>query len=31
MDSYQEDTYGARIAGVYDAWYGQYNKGKLIS
>jgi hypothetical protein len=24
MDTYQEDSYGERIAGVYDDWYAEY-------
>jgi len=31
MDTYQEDTYGARIAGVYDAWYGDYDPAILAA
>lgn len=29
MDSYQDDTYGERIAGVYDAWYGKYDEAAI--
>ena len=25
MDDYREDTYGERIAGVYDDWYAEYD------
>ncbi|MBE0431188.1 MAG: class I SAM-dependent methyltransferase [Dehalococcoidia bacterium] len=25
MDNYREDTYGERIAGVYDDWYREYD------
>lgn len=25
MDEYKEETYGERIAGVYDQWYNQYD------
>ncbi len=25
MDNYREDTYGQRIAGVYDDWYAEYD------
>ncbi len=25
MDNYREDTYGERIAGVYDDWYAEYD------
>jgi hypothetical protein len=24
MDNYQEETYGERIAGIYDEWYPDY-------
>jgi SAM-dependent methyltransferase len=25
MDNYKEETYGERIAGIYDEWYGEYD------
>ena len=31
MDNYQEDTYGERIAGVYDAWYDEYDEATLAT
>jgi hypothetical protein len=24
MDNYQEETYGERIASIYDEWYADY-------
>jgi SAM-dependent methyltransferase len=29
MESYQEDTYGERIAGVYDEWYTKYDDAMI--
>jgi SAM-dependent methyltransferase len=29
MDSYQEGTYGERIAGIYDEWYAEYDKATI--
>lgn len=29
MKSYQEETYGERIAGVYDDWYGEYQEATV--
>ena len=29
MDNYQEETYGQRIAGVYDEWYDQYDEAAV--
>lgn len=29
MDNYREDTYGERIAGVYDDWYDEYDESTL--
>lgn len=31
MDTYQEDTYGERIAGVYDDWYAEYDDAALVT
>jgi SAM-dependent methyltransferase len=31
MDTYQEDTYGERIAGVYDDWYAEYDDATLVT
>lgn len=31
MVSYHEDTYGQRIAGVYDAWYADYDPAALTT
>lgn len=31
MDAYQADTYGERIAGVYDAWYPQVEAALLTT
>ena len=31
MDSYREDTYGERIAGVYDDWYDEYDEATVTS
>ncbi|MBU1746402.1 MAG: class I SAM-dependent methyltransferase [Chloroflexi bacterium] len=31
MNTYQEDTYGDRIAGVYDAWYAEYDDATLVT
>lgn len=29
MDRYQEDTYGERVAGIYDEWYGSYDESMI--
>jgi SAM-dependent methyltransferase len=29
MESYQEDTYGDRIAGIYDEWYTKYDDAMI--
>jgi SAM-dependent methyltransferase len=29
MDSYQEDTYGERVAGIYDEWYAKYDDAMI--
>lgn len=29
MDDYRDDTYGERIAGVYDDWYDEYEEATL--
>jgi len=29
MDDYRDDTYGERIAGVYDDWYDEYDEATL--
>ncbi len=29
MDSYETDTYGQRIAGTYDEWYGRYEDATI--
>lgn len=29
MDSYQEDTYGERIASIYDEWYAKYDDATI--
>ncbi len=29
MTAYDETTYGERIAGVYDAWYGDYDEAAI--
>jgi SAM-dependent methyltransferase len=29
MEAYQEDTYGERISGVYDDWYGGYDEAAI--
>jgi SAM-dependent methyltransferase len=29
MDSYQEDTYGQRVAGIYDEWYAGYDPAAI--
>jgi ubiquinone/menaquinone biosynthesis C-methylase UbiE len=29
MASYQRDTYGERIASVYDEWYGGYDQATV--
>jgi SAM-dependent methyltransferase len=29
MDSYQDDSYGERIAGIYDEWYAQYDASTI--
>lgn len=29
MDSYQEHTYGERIAGTYDEWYSSYDEAAI--
>ena len=31
MDTYQEDTYGERIAGVYDDWYAGYDEAAVAT
>ena len=31
MDNYRDDTYGERIAGVYDAWYDEYDEATLAT
>jgi len=31
MDNYRDDTYGERIAGVYDDWYDEYNEATLTT
>ncbi len=31
MDTYRDDTYGERIAGVYDAWYDEYDEATLAT
>ena len=31
MDNYREDTYGERIAGVYDDWYDEYDEATLTT
>jgi len=31
MNTYQEDTYGERIASVYDAWYAEYDAATLAT
>ncbi|MFP3898306.1 MAG: class I SAM-dependent DNA methyltransferase [Dehalococcoidia bacterium] len=31
MDNYREDTYGERIAGVYDAWYDEYDEATVAA
>jgi len=29
MENYRDDTYGERIAGVYDDWYDEYDEGTV--
>jgi tRNA1(Val) A37 N6-methylase TrmN6 len=29
LDSYREESYGQRIAGIYDAWYGELDDAVL--
>lgn len=29
MDTYQENTYGERIAGVFDDWYAEYDEASV--
>ncbi len=29
MDNYQEETYGERIAGIYDEWYAGYDQATI--
>lgn len=31
MDNYRQDTYGERIAGVYDDWYAEYDEATLTT
>ena len=31
MDDYREDTYGERIAGVYDDWYAEYDNATVTT
>ena len=31
MDTCKEDTYGERIAGVYDDWYAEYDDATLAT
>lgn len=31
MDSYHEETYGERMAGVYDSWYADYDPAALTT
>ncbi len=31
MDQYREDTYGERIAGIYDEWYGDYDEAAIAA
>lgn len=31
MDTYKDDTYGERIAGVYDDWYAEYDDATLTT
>jgi SAM-dependent methyltransferase len=31
MEPYQEETYGERIAGVYDDWYGEYEDATVAT
>lgn len=29
MDTYKEDSYGERFAGIYDDWYAKYDDATL--
>ena len=31
MDNYREDTYGERIAGIYDAWYSAVDEAAIAT
>ncbi len=31
MDHYREDTYGERIAGIYDEWYADYDEAAIAA
>jgi len=31
MDNYRDDTYGERIAGIYDDWYDEYDEATLTT
>ncbi|MCJ2533548.1 MAG: hypothetical protein LN411_06505, partial [Candidatus Thermoplasmatota archaeon] len=31
MDNYREDTYGERIACVYDDWYAEYDDATVTT
>jgi len=31
MESYRQDTYGERIAGAYDGWYGGYDDATVAA
>lgn len=31
MDTYKEDSYGERVAGVYDDWYAEYDDNTLVT
>jgi len=31
MESYQEETYGERIAGIYDDWYAEYDPAAITT
>jgi SAM-dependent methyltransferase len=31
METYQDETYGERIAGIYDEWYGEYDEATITT